>query len=79
MDKAKIAGHASIAVDLKKGEKKAWCTCGLSKKQPFCDGSHVNSEFKPLIFEVEKDGKYNLCTCKQTKNPPYCDGSHTKV
>lgn len=79
MDKPKIAGHASIAVDLKKGEKKAWCSCGLSKKQPFCDGSHVNSEFKPLIFEAEKDGKYNLCTCKQTKNPPYCDGSHTKL
>ena len=23
-----------------------WCSCGLSKKQPFCDGSH------------KKDGKY---------------------
>ncbi len=23
-----------------------WCACGLSKKQPFCDGSH------------KKDGKY---------------------
>ena len=22
----------------------AWCTCGLSEKQPFCDGSHKRIE-----------------------------------
>lgn len=79
MEKAKIAGTAPIAVDLKLGEKKAWCTCGLSKNQPFCDGSHVGTDFKPMIFTAEKEGKAHLCTCKQTKNPPYCDGSHTKL
>lgn len=79
MKKAKIAGYAPIGVEVKKGEKKAWCSCGLSKKQPFCDGSHLGTDFKPLIFEVDEDGKLFFCTCKQTKNPPYCDGSHIKL
>ena len=42
-----------------KGEKKkyAWCACGDSSNQPFCDGSHMKSEkFSPVIFENEKEG-----------------------
>lgn len=79
MKEAKVAGSCSIAVDVKKGEKKAWCSCGLSTSQPFCDGSHRGTDFKPLIFSEEKDTTVNLCTCKRTKNPPYCDGSHSKL
>lgn len=33
-------GNGPIDVELKKGKSYAWCACGLSKKQPFCDGSH---------------------------------------
>jgi len=79
MKEPKIAGKASIPVEMKKGEKKAWCTCGLSTSQPFCDGSHRGTDFTPLIFELEEDATVNLCTCKRTKNPPYCDGSHNKL
>ena len=79
MKEAKVAGKASITVELKAGEKKAWCTCGLSVNQPFCDGKHRGTDFTPLIFEEKTDTKVNLCTCKKTKNPPYCDGSHNKL
>lgn len=78
MKKAKVAGKGPIAVEMKQGEKRAWCACGLSANQPFCDGSHRSTDFVPVIFEAEKDGKVFLCTCKQTKNPPFCDGSHAK-
>ncbi len=55
----------------------AWCTCGLSAKDPFCNGSHKEIEgFKSLGFEVEEEKKVALCACKHTKTPPYCDGSH---
>jgi CDGSH-type Zn-finger protein len=27
-------------VELEKGKPYFWCTCGLSQKRPFCDGSH---------------------------------------
>jgi len=30
-----------------------WCSCGMSKKQPFCDSSHVGTEFKPLKFSLD--------------------------
>lgn len=64
-----------------KGEKKkyAWCSCGDSLNQPFCDGSHKGSIFKPVIFENNKEGNIALCGCKQSKNPPFCDGTHNKL
>ena len=55
-----------------------WCACGLSKKQPFCDGSHKGSEFKPVVFKAEETKKIYFCVCKQTNNRPFCDGSHEK-
>lgn len=57
----------------------AWCTCGLSEKNPFCDGKHKQIEgmpFKSMRVEFEEEKEVWLCMCKKTKNPPYCDGSH---
>ncbi len=56
----------------------AWCSCGLSKKDPFCDGSHktVEGGFHSVKFKVEETRKLALCACKHSKNPPFCDGSH---
>lgn len=68
-----------IVVMLEKGDKKPWCTCGESKRQPFCDGAHIGTEFKPLVFAAEEDMKAYLCTCKETKTPPYCDGAHKNL
>lgn len=59
--------------------KRAWCACGLSKKQPFCDGSHAGTEFRPVVVNVEKAGKVAWCGCKQSGNKPYCDGSHSRL
>lgn len=66
-------------VDLEANKKYFWCTCGLSKKQPFCDGAHKGTELKSLHFTPETSEKAFLCTCKKTKNPPYCDGSHNDL
>jgi CDGSH-type Zn-finger protein len=40
MELPKRAGDNPLAVILEEGKKYAWCTCGLSESQPFCDGSH---------------------------------------
>jgi sterol desaturase/sphingolipid hydroxylase (fatty acid hydroxylase superfamily)/CDGSH-type Zn-finger protein len=66
-------------VYLEVGEKYLWCQCGKSKNQPFCDGSHHGSTFKPLLFEVKKTGNVRLCQCKMTKTGPFCDNSHIVV
>lgn len=52
-----------------------WCTCGMSKNQPFCDSSHQGTDFKPLKFSLDQPAdKMFLCGCKLTHKAPFCDG-----
>ena len=67
---------------LEPGKIYAWCTCGLSNKDPFCDAAHKQVEGMPmrsLKFEVTEPSTVWLCGCKQTKTPPYCDGNHKNL
>ena len=73
------ADNKPVKVELKKGESKWWCACGLSSNQPYCDGSHKSTDIIPKEFKGEKDGDAYLCNCKKTKNAPYCDGSHKDI
>lgn len=63
-------------VELEEGKTYSWCSCGLSKNEPFCDGAHKGTDKKSVKFVAERSGCAQLCGCKKTKNPPYCDGSH---
>ena len=76
MTDAKVAGTASMPVEVEKGKDYFWCSCGHSSKQPFCDGSHKGTDFKPVKYTAAEDGKVFFCACKQTANAPKCDGSH---
>ncbi|MCB1563745.1 MAG: CDGSH iron-sulfur domain-containing protein [Alphaproteobacteria bacterium] len=76
MNEPNIAGTSPIAVELEEGKNYFFCTCGLSANQPYCDGSHKGTDFKPHKFTAEETGKKWLCLCKRTGNKPYCDGSH---
>ena len=78
MTSPKIAGRQPVQVSLEQGEH-YWCACGLSKSQPFCDGSHRGTGIEPLAFTVDQEQEGYLCLCKHTKNPPYCDGSHNQL
>jgi CDGSH-type Zn-finger protein len=53
-----------------------YCKCGFSKNQPFCDGSHHGTKFKPEKFSIKRDGDYKLCNCKLNKKGVFCDNSH---
>jgi CDGSH iron-sulfur domain-containing protein 3 len=78
----KIAQCAPACVKVEPGKIYAWCTCGLSENQPFCDGKHKTIEgmpYKSLKVEFEKEQEVWLCQCKHTKNPPYCDGTHNTL
>ena len=56
-----------------------WCACGLSQKQPFCDGSHrKDGKFKSLKYFSTETKEIFFCGCKMTNHPPMCDGSHSK-
>jgi CDGSH-type Zn-finger protein len=56
----------------------AWCSCGGSKKQPFCDGSHGSTGMFPKIIEFTETKTVTFCGCKATSTPPFCDGTHAK-
>ena len=74
-----IAQKGPYQVALEKGKSYAWCSCGQSNKQPFCDGSHKGSGFMPKRFTAEADGIQNLCGCKATDEQPFCDGTHNML
>ena len=76
MEKGKRAGESPIGVNVIEGKSYFWCTCGISSKQPLCDGSHKNTNFTPIRDLAEQSKKVVFCTCKQTNDPPLCDGSH---
>jgi CDGSH-type Zn-finger protein len=76
MSEPTIAAKFPVKVELEAGKTYAWCSCGNSKKQPFCDGSHKGSEFVPKVFKAEETKTAFLCQCKHTKTPPFCDGTH---
>lgn len=79
MNQAKRASDSPFGHDVEAGKKYFWCACGLSQKQPFCDGSHKGTGFSPIKYEATDSKKVFFCGCKATKTAPLCDGSHKKT
>ena len=77
-DAPKIVQKAPMPVNVESGKSYFWCACGRSANQPFCDGSHKGTEFRPLKVELE-DGKVAFCQCKRSGKGYQCDGSHSKL
>ena len=74
-----IAQKSPYAAQVEAGQSYWWCSCGQSKNQPFCDGSHKGSEFRPLEYKAPKSTTVYFCGCKLTATAPMCDGSHSKL
>lgn len=78
MAEPKVAQKAPFVKEMEPGEY-AWCACGLSKNQPFCDGSHKGSGITPVIHSVTEKGMVRWCGCKHSGRKPLCDGTHKTV
>ena len=75
MPKPLIARIRPTVIELEPGSY-WWCACGRSNFQPWCDGSHKDTEFKPVETVIEEKKKVAMCNCKRTRKSPFCDGSH---
>ena len=66
-------------VKVEKNKTYFWCACGLSQKQPFCDGAHKKEgKFKSFKYLADESKEIYFCGCKMSKRPPFCDGSHSR-
>ena len=74
-----IAQKSSYKVDVEKGKTYYWCACGLSTKQPFCDGSHIKTTLSPITYEASQTKSVYFCGCKKTVKSPLCDGTHKSL
>jgi len=79
MEKPIPAGNAPQMEDLEAGKTYAWCSCGKSDSQPWCNGAHRGTGLAPKVFEADATRKAAMCTCKMTQTPPFCDGSHRQL
>ena len=75
MDEPVIAARKPCVMNLEPGTY-WWCSCGRSKDQPWCDGSHAGTSFGPKEVVIEEERSYALCTCKHSAQGAMCDGAH---
>lgn len=68
-----------FVIEVKKGKKKAFCACGLSKTGPYCDGSHKGTGKSPYVITFDEDKTIYACGCQKSGNRPFCDGTHSKL
>lgn len=78
--KAVVANTKPYYKELRKGRTYYWCSCGRSKRQPYCDGSHEGTGFEPIAYVAQSEHEEVLfCGCKQTGTGPFCDGAHNNL
>jgi CDGSH-type Zn-finger protein len=78
MEEPLIAQKAPYVQDEEAGDY-WWCACGRSAKQPFCDGAHKGTDFRPVKITLEARKRMAWCGCKHSGHKPSCDGSHKEL
>lgn len=74
-----VARTAPWYVELARDQTVLWCRCGLSSRQPDCDGSHAGTGLLPVRYRAGDAEEVLLCGCKQTATAPFCDGAHNRL
>ncbi|HVL00750.1 MAG TPA: CDGSH iron-sulfur domain-containing protein [Dongiaceae bacterium] len=76
----RVAATRPCPVELRKGQTVHWCSCGLSQHQPFCDNSHLGTDFEPVPFTAQRNEIVFFCACKHSSTAMLCDGkSHQRA
>jgi len=67
---AKIAQKSPYEIEVEEGKRYFWCACGHSSKQPFCDGSHSSTEFKPVVYRATETKKLYFLRLQTIRSRP---------
>lgn len=68
-----------FVIQVKAGDTRNFCACGLSEDGPYCDGSHIRTHDAPYVVSFDEDKTVYICACLRSKNRPFCDGSHKEL
>jgi CDGSH-type Zn-finger protein len=80
MEKPTIAQKSPYNVTIEANKNYAWCACGKSNNQPFCDGKHKGSGMSPKMVKFDESKEVWWCGCKHTNNDlGLCDGNHKNL
>ena len=60
-------------VKVEKDKNYSWCSCGMSKNQPFCDSTDESCETKAVEYSSDINKDVYFCGCKETASSPICD------
>lgn len=78
MEEPVIVQKHSLKMEMEPGTY-FWCSCGRSKNQPFCDGSHKGTSFRPVKVKIDTPRRVKWCMCRHSKEGPFCDNSHRQL
>lgn len=86
LPKGRIYDKKPFKMAVEAGKVYAWCSCGYSKSQPLCDGTHkrldgnefvkTKPKFRPIRYTATESKEVYFCNCKQSGNRPFCDSTH---
>ena len=66
-----IAKKIPANIHLEKNKKYFWCSCGRSKNQPFCDGSHVGTNLSPKEFIAGPQENFHFASVNLRRTRPF--------
>ena len=70
MKKQLLRKKRPYQTEVEEGKTYYWCACGLSKKQPYCDGSHKDTSFSTrcLLQQIRQEVCTYVVVSKQVMN-----------
>ena len=48
-------------IKVREGKNYFICSCKLTKRQPFCDGAHIDTDNQPFMYKAEETKEIYFC------------------